>query len=254
MKSEMRFPQGSGVAGTAQFQETRWSLVLEAGESDPERAFRALEQLCSHYWFPIYAFVRRSGRDHHEAQDITQGFFAALLSREAFQGVVRQGSKFRTFLLASLKNYLRDEWAKQAALKRGGGTLPISIDAIEAEERYRVEPTSQSSPDKIYDREWALALLGNTLSRLEQEFDAAGKGAVLKRVRVFLMGPMATDSIKAAALDLGLPEETVKKTVQRLRRRYLEYLREEIQRTLGPSTAQEVDEELAQLRQILKED
>lgn len=253
MNTDTRAPDVSVAAGTAHFQETRWSLVLEAGRSDPERAFRALEQLCSHYWFPIYAFVRRSGHDHHGAQDLTQGFFAALLSRDAFQGVTRQGSKFRTFLLASLKNYLRDEWAKQAAGKRGGGAVPISIDAVEAEERYRVEPTSQSSPDKIYDREWALTLLGNTLSRLEYEFEVAGKGAVLKRVRGFLTGPVVSDSIKAAALDLGLAEETVKKAVQRLRRRYLDYLREEIQRTLGPSTVQEVEEELAQLRQILKE-
>lgn len=253
MSSELRIQPRSGEPGQGQFQETRWSLVLDAGTSDPVRASKALERLCSLYWFPLYTFVRRSGHDHHEAQDITQGFFAALLSRDAFHGVERQGSKFRTFLLAALKNYLRDSWARNTAQKRGGGCIPISMDALVAAEHYYLEPASLDTPDKIYDREWALTLLRNTLSRLEQDFEVAGKSVVLKRVRVFLMGPTANDSIKAAAAELGLPEETVKKTVQRMRRRYLEYLREEIQRTVGSSKACEVDEELAQLRQILRE-
>ena len=151
--------QGSRGHDAARFEATRWSIVAAAGAADSQRAQRALEHLCSAYWYPLYAFVRRQGHSPHDAQDLTQEFFARLLARNFLGDADPAKGRFRSFLLGALKHFLSDEWDRARAQKRGGGQQPISLDAESAETRYQLEPADESSAEKIYERRWALALL-----------------------------------------------------------------------------------------------
>src|ERR1043166_1148159 len=159
----------SAPAASGQFATTHWSVVLAAGKSDASQANEALEKLCRTYWYPIYAYLRRRGRGEQDAQDLAQGFFAQLLERRSIQGVEREKGKFRSFLLASLNYYVADERDRAHAQKRGGGRQILSFDAHEAEERYRLEPVDERSPDKLFERRWAIALLDQVLVRLAEE-------------------------------------------------------------------------------------
>jgi len=144
-------------SGAREFVTTHWSVVLAGGDSGSPRAAVALEKLCHDYWYPLYAYVRRRGHGQQDAQDLTQGFFARLLQRHAFRGVVPGRAKFRSFLLAALNNFLADEHDRQQAQKRGGGRQVISFDAEDAEERYRLEPPDAETPEKLFDRRWAIS-------------------------------------------------------------------------------------------------
>src|SRR6185503_6544686 len=152
-----------------EFTTTHWSLVLVARDTDSPRAAAALAELCRTYWYPLYAFVRRKGHSPHDAQDLTQSFFARLLEKNYVAQADRERGRFRTFLLAALNHFLADEWDKARRLKRGGGQELISFDAASAEERYRLEPTDQLDAAKLYERRWVTTLFDKVLVRLEEE-------------------------------------------------------------------------------------
>lgn len=223
--------------------------MLAAGHDDSSLAAVALETLCRAYWYPLYAFVRRRGNSEHDAQDLTQGFFAQLLRRQAFRSVVPGQGKFRSFLLTSLKNFIADQRDRAQAQKRGGRQQPISFDAGEAELRYRLEPVTTETPDTLFERHWAITLTDAALARLELEFAEAGKAEHFEHLHVFLVeGERATPYADVAAR-LGMTEEAVKKAVQRLRRRFQDAVRAEIAQTV--TTVTEVEEELQYLLAVL---
>lgn len=232
-----------------QFATTHWSVVLEARNS-PDEASTALETLCRTYWYPLYAFVRRAGHDPHSAQDLTQEFFARFLAKNYLSGVSREKGKFRSFLLAALKHFLADEWDKSQTVKRGGGKPLVSLDDETAEARYSLEPSHELTPDKIYERRWALTLLEQVLRHLEVEYESDGKKATFDALHPFLLGKQAATPYSKAASTLGMTEGAVKVAVHRLRRRYRELLRMEIANTVAD--AGEIEEELRHLLAALR--
>ncbi len=237
--------QDSTPALAGQFAPTRWSVVLAAGRSDSTRAQAALEKLCRTYWPPIYAFVRRQGHSPHDAQDLTQAFFARLLEKNYLADVDRAKGKFRSFLLASLKHFLANEWDKAKAQKRGSGKVFIPIDAQSAETKFGVDPADTQSADKIFERRWALTLLEQVLQKLREEFVSAGKERLFGQLKPTLTEPSRTISYADIATRLGMSEGAVKVSAHRLRRRYRELIRAEIAETV--SSQSEVEEELRNL-------
>ncbi len=173
------------------FATTHWSVVLATADQDSPQATAALEQLCRTYWYPLYCYVRRRGYGHEDAQDLTQGFLAQLLQRHSFARADSSKGRFRSFLLAGLNYFLSDERDRVGAQKRGGGRPTLSfMDPHAADERYRLEPVDERSPDKLFDRRWALTLLDQVFARLEQELREGGKGELFQRLCVFLVaGP-----------------------------------------------------------------
>ena len=227
------------------FSATRWSVVLAAAAD----ADGALATLCRAYWFPLYAFLRRQGLAPHDAEDATQGFFAHLLGKGALAHVDRAKGRFRTFLLASLKHFLADERDRANAQKRGGGAPAISLDAIAAEERYALAPRDELSPDKLFDRRWAVAVIEQALARLGAEYSAAGKGALFDALKPLLSSPGEARPYAEIGARFSMNEGAVKIAVHRLRQRYGAALRTEIAETVG--TAAEVDAELRHLLDAL---
>jgi RNA polymerase sigma factor (sigma-70 family) len=236
---------GSGNAAQRSFSATRWSMVLAAAGGAQD----ALGALCSAYWYPLYAFIRRQGVAPHDAEDLTQGFFQHLLAKGAIARVALDKGRFRTFLLASLKNFLADERDRARALKRGGGRAEISFDACEAEARYAIEPRDELTPDRLFDRRWALAVIDRALGRLRDEFAAYGKGTFFDALRPLLTGAGAGASLAELGERFSMSEGAVKVAAHRLRQRYGAALRAEIAETVG--TASEVDAELRHLLEAL---
>jgi RNA polymerase sigma-70 factor (ECF subfamily) len=232
------------------FATTRWSVVLAAGQSDSGEAKDALATLCETYWYPLYAYVRRQGYDCASAQDLTQGFFARLLEKEDLRNVSRERGRFRSFLLASLKHYLINEWDRARAEKRGGGRVHLSLDFDSAESRYRLEPADRGTPETLYARHWALTLLDRVQELLRQEAIDAGKAGQFEQLRVFLTGSGKSESYKQAAEQLGMTEGAVKTAVHRLRRRFRERLRGEIAQTV--TTEEDIDDEIHHLFEVLR--
>ena len=231
------------------FATTHWSVVLAAGEPNSTQAAQALEKLCRTYWYPIYAYLRRRGCGEPDAQDLTQGFFAQLLERRSIQAVEREKGKFRSFLLASLNYYVADERDRANAQKRGGGREALSLDVQEAEQRYRLEPADERSPEKIFELRWAMTLLDQVLTRLAAEFSAAGKPELFNRLKPYLVEGSGEKTYAETARERGMTEEALKKAVQRMRRRYHQLFREEIAQTVASPA--EVDEELRHLCAVL---
>lgn len=235
----------SSNAGAAQFALTHWSVVLRAGQSESTHALAALEQLCTTYWPPIYSFIRRQGHNPSDAQDLTQEFFARLLQKNYLGAVDRSKGRFRSFLLASVKHFLANEWDKARAQKRGGGQVLLSIDTANAETSYAVEPVEHLTPDKLYERRWALTLLQRVMSRLRAEFSQNDKTELFEQLKGTLTGEGRGLGYAALAERLGSTEGAIKVAVHRLRQRYRELLRAEIAQTVaGP---EEVEEELRAL-------
>jgi RNA polymerase sigma factor (sigma-70 family) len=223
--------------------------VVRAGGSDSLKTLQALDQLCRTYWYPLYAFVRRKGHSPHDAQDLTQAFFARLLEKNYVAQADRERGRFRTYLLAALTHFLADEWDKARRLKRGGGREIISFDAASAEERYRLEPIDQLDAAKLYERRWVTTLFDQVLARLEQEFRDSSKGGLFDGLKSSLLAEDRTLSYAQLGAQLGLSEDAVKQTVHRMRRRYRELFREEIAQTVaGPG---EVEDELKHLFAVL---
>jgi RNA polymerase sigma factor (sigma-70 family) len=235
----------TGSGGGHSFAATRWTVVLTAGHGSSPQAGRALEELCRTYWYPLYAYVRRRGHNPQEAEDLTQEFFARLLARNYLADVDREKGKFRSFLLASLKHFLANEWDRAQAQKRGGGQPHLSLDIQSAETRYRSEPADELTPEKLLERQWALALLDQVLARLQAEFVADGKEKQFDELKVWLTEGTGATSYAAVAARLGTTEGAAKAAVHRLRRRYRELLREEISHTVA--TPAEIEEEIRHL-------
>jgi RNA polymerase sigma factor (sigma-70 family) len=237
--------RGAVPAAARHFVTTRWTMVLTAGASDTTHAQQALEKLCQTYWYPLYAYVRRQGHSPEDAQDLTQEFFARFLAKNYLGDVDRSKGKFRSFLIACLKHYLSKEYVRRNALKRGGGQALVPLDGLAAETRYCREPADAATPDKLFERQWALTLLEQVLARLAGEYDAAGKRAQFEQLQGALTGDKALASYREIGERLGLNEGAVKVAVHRLRQRYRELLRDEIAQTVADPA--EVDDEIRYL-------
>ena len=227
------------------FVTTHWSIVVSAGRNDTPHARDALEKLCRSYWSPIYAFVRRQGHGPHDAQDLTQEFFARLLGKKQLAGADPARGRFRSFLLASLKHFLANEWDKARAQKRGGGQVLIPIDVATAETSCGVDPADQLTADKIFERRWALTLLEHVLSRLRAEYVSDGREKLFEQLKPTLTEASRTVAYAEIATRLGTTEGAVKVAVHRLRQRYREVLRAEIADTVA--SPGEVEDEIRNL-------
>lgn len=225
------------------FATTRWSLVAAAAR--PEAA-GALADLCRLYWYPVYAYVRRRGHGADEAEDLTQAFFARLLEKGALGAATPARGRFRNFLLASCQHFLAHERERAGALKRGGGRV-VSLDLSGADGRYRREPAGGEGPERLFERRWAMELLGRALARLRGEYEAGGKGRVFGALKGQLSGEAA--GMAALAEVLGMTVSAVKTAAHRLRKRYGELLREEVRETV--ETEAEVEEEVRALFRAL---
>lgn len=232
------------------FATTHWTLVMDAADSQAEGATKALEQLCATYWYPLYAYVRRTGRNADEARDLTQEFFARVLEKKILKVADQQRGKFRTFLLTALKNFLAKEHEKAGRQKRGGGATHLSLDFQDAEGRYLHEPSHEQAPDLIFEREWAKALLQRVLLRLREEFVTAGQQERFDGLCPHLVEPEESASYAETAARLGLSEGAVKTAMHRLRARYRELYREEIAKLVGGPN--EVDAEIQHLFRTLE--
>jgi RNA polymerase sigma-70 factor (ECF subfamily) len=231
------------------FATTHWSVVLAAGQRDTPQSAGALEQLCRTYWYPLYAYVRRRGYGPEDAQDLTQEFFARLLSKQ-WVGMADPGrGRFRSFLLAALNHFLANEWHRGQSAKRGGAHPHLSFDTAGAEQIYAREPSREGNPQEIYERNWALLFLEHVRSRLREEYAAQGRASHFELWESFLPGRKSSLSYIEAAAQAGVPEGTFKSDVYRLRRCYGELLREEIARTVA--SPGDIDDELRHLIVVL---
>jgi RNA polymerase sigma-70 factor (ECF subfamily) len=235
--------------GDDRFATTRWSLVEVARGGDATEARRAMDELCSAYWYPIYAFARRSGHDPEEARDLTQGFFASWLARDPLGAVDPGRGRFRSYLVACFRHFLANRRAEDRARKRGGGRAAFSIDLRDAEGRYLLEPSHGWTAERLYERRWALTVLDLALGRLSAEMEAAGKGPLFDGLSPALLGAGESAPYAAIAGRLGMTEGAVKVAAHRMRSRYRELLVEEVGRTVDDagSVAEEVRDLLSAL-------
>ena len=215
------------------FPATRWSVVLAATAGHSPESARAMECLCRAYWYPLYAYVRRSGQSPHDAQDLTQEFFARLLEHHWLETADRERGRLRTFLIVALKHFLHKEWRRASAQKRGGGRTPVELDTACAESQYAVDATAQLDPDAAYDRQWALTLLDITLKRLEAEFASANRTGDFTVLKGCLLAAPGTMDYADVVARLGLQPGAARVAVHRLRKRFREIYREEISQTLA---------------------
>lgn len=222
---------------------------MAAGGDSPESA-AALEQLCQRYWFPLYAYIRRAGHSPHDAQDLTQAFFAELFRKSYFRAADRERGKFRSFLLTALKHFLAHEWEKSQAAKRGGGLALVSWDEETAEAWYQQEPTaSGATPERLYDRSWALRLFEQSLERLRQECAEQSKDLQFEQLKSYLTQEPEPGAYAKAAARLGLSANAVAVAVHRLRQRYAVLVRESVAQTVAQPD--QVEEELAHLISLI---
>jgi RNA polymerase sigma-70 factor (ECF subfamily) len=247
MAAQTPVPGSSKAAG---FAATRWTLVLAAAPGKASsRAIDALAELCRVYWYPLYAYVRRRGHNTHEAEDLTQEFFACLLARDFLAGVDRQKGKFRSFMLAALKHFLANQWDRSQTQKRGGGQAVLSLDSLAAGSRYSQEPAHNLTPERLFERQWALTVLEQVLIRLQAEMTAEGRQSLFDNLKTHLTAERESIHYAQSAVELGMTEGAVKVAVHRLRRRYRELLREEIAQTVA--TLEEIDGEIRYLLSCL---
>jgi RNA polymerase sigma-70 factor (ECF subfamily) len=229
------------------FATTRWSLVIAAGaEGSSPAVHEALATLCETYWYPLYAFLRSRGYSAENAQDLTQAFFARLLEKHAIRQADPARGRFRSFLLASLKNFAANERDREIAGKRGGGVPLISLEIAGAEGRFQMEPPTDETPERVFDRRWALTLLDRVMSRLQAEAAARDdKTSPFDRLKTYLTGDEPQLSYARTAADLGMSEGAVKVAVHRLRRRFRDLVHDEIAHTV--SSPAEIEDELRHL-------
>ena len=236
--------------GAAQwFATTHWSVVRAAKEPGTPATAAALEKLCRTYWPPLYAYIRREGHDATEAQDLTQDFFTRLLTRDYLQRVHHGLGKFRSFLLAYLKNFLSEQRRKDGAQKRGGGCVFVSLNEPAGEHGYLLEPVDDLTPDQVFERRWAQAVLQTALDRLRGEYAARDQAALFELLQDYQPREPGGRSYAQLGDDLGMTEAAVKSAVQRMRQRHRELLREEIAHTV--TRPEEIEEELRHFRALL---
>jgi len=236
-----REEMGSTIPSGSRFRTTHWSLVLSAKEGSPDAANPALEQLCKDYWWPLYAFVRRRGYGTHDAQDLTQEFFARLLAKDFLAAVDRSKGRFRSFLLGALEHFLANEWRNAHTQKRGGQFEFVSTD-YEPEQQYLQLSDSKLSPIQLLNQQWAMTLLTQTVQKLKEEFVADGKETQFEQIKVYLPSEAQNVPYAELALKLGTTEAALKMAVSRMRHRYGELILEGIARTVNDP--EEIDDEL----------
>jgi RNA polymerase sigma factor (sigma-70 family) len=227
------------------FVTTRWSVVLAAGRNDTTRSTEALARLCQTYWYPLYAYVRRRGYSAYDAQDLTQEFFAHLLEKHSFVSADPNRGRFRSFILTAMNNFLAHEWEKSRAQKRGGGSEMFSLDLAQAEQRYDLEPATFETPDKDFDKKWALALLESVMTKLESEYNGDNKSDLFNALKQTLTGSRESQPYAELAKTLHMNEGAIKVAVHRLRKRYRGLLQSEIANTV--SSSEDVKEEMRHL-------
>ncbi len=230
------------------FATTHWSVVLNAGDSRGDEQAQALDALCRAYWYPLYAYVRRLGRSPHDAQDMTQSFFAYLLEKRLLTKADPDCGRFRSFLLGSLKNFMANEWRRSSAEKRGASQT-ISFDAQDAEERYAIEPVELKNPQSLYEQAWAVAVLDQAMSLLESEYAGAGKQAIFEKLAPCLQGDRQEFTYVEIGKEVAMTEGAVKVVVHRMRQRYRELVRASVANTVADPL--EVDGELSHLMEVL---
>jgi len=234
--------------GQRRFATTRWSLVVAAGDSRSPDARAALATLCETYWFPVYAFIRRSGRSHDDARDLTQAFFTRVLEKNYFKDAKAERGRFRSFLLSSVRHFLSNQLDWDHAQKRGGDQVHISIDADDGERQYQHEPVEDDTPERIYERRWALAALGAAMTRLASRYEPGSRRDLFERLKPFLTGD-EPESYGALAAELSVSEGSLRVAVHRLRRQFATVLREAIAETVEADG--DVDEELRHLLAVV---
>ena len=244
-------PDPHPSARSPTFLTTRWSLVLRAaGEmaQQPE-AREALESLCRSYWHPLYFFVRRQGHAPEAAEDLTQDFFALLLSRPVLAGADVEKGRFRTYLLAVLKHLLAQTRERESAGKRGGGATLVPLDALDAEARYRLEPVDKQSPEWLFDRRWASTVMARATERLREEYADVSREERFETLKEFLVSGRQDATYAEAGAALGLTESALKSAVFKLRQRFSAALRAEIAETVASEA--EVEDEIRHLAKVL---
>ena len=231
------------------FVTTRWSVVLQAQSNTNPDSCGALETLCRGYWYPLYAYVRRVGRTPHDAQDLTQAFFARLLEKEWLLAASPENGRFRTFLLMALKRFMANEWHRSTAQKRGGTQAPLPLDTTDAEHRYAGEPVTSFAPDEIYERRWAMTLLDQALERLGAEFSTAGKTDEFECLKHWLGADRGSIPYGTLASTLRVSEGAARVAVHRMRKRFRQLFREAVAHTVAEG--EDVEEELRHLVAVL---
>ena len=227
------------------FHTTRWSIVTDAASGETESSRVALEKLCQAYWFPIYAFARRQGNSAQDSADLTQGFFLHLLSCGALDAADPSRGRFRTFLLASFRNYCINDHRDASAKKRGGDVSIVSFDVDDGESKYGSHPSDDATAEAQFEREWALTLIDRVYDRLEAEFSEAGRKNLYDAVRHRLAGAPGEETYTEIAERLGMMPTALKVAVHRMRARFRELVRDEVRQTIGDSD--DVDDELLRL-------
>lgn len=215
----------------ADFQTTHWSVILKVGTNSEETQV-ALKSLCENYWYPLYAFVRRAGKSKEEAEDLTQEFFHRFLERDALKAANPDRGRFRTFLIASLKNFLTNEWKASQRLKRGGGREILSWEGLNAEDRFASEPRVTGSLEEAFDQQWAQTVVSNAMVKVKKDFDRDEMKERFDVLSVFLKGDRGGVSYAEAGEQLGLAESAVKSAIFRMRQRYGQAIREEVANTV----------------------
>ncbi len=249
IRTEINGEANAGAVGQAgQFPTTHWTLVMRVREGGPvQRA--ALEELCGLYWYPIYVFLRRRGFAQHDAEDLTQGFFAKMLGDETFAAAQSDKGRLRTFLLGALDRHVADQKRRQGALKRGAGWQILAFEELHAEERYRLEPLDHRDPEWLFTRTWARLLLDGVRAKLQEQFSETGRAGVFEAVLPFLVMEEALPSYREVAAKLDSSETAVRLLVFRLRGRFRELLRDEVARTVGGP--EDVEGEMDWIKSIL---
>jgi RNA polymerase sigma-70 factor (ECF subfamily) len=233
------------ASGAGRFATTHWSVVLQAGQPKTPGYQQALETLCRSYWFPLYAYLRRQGYKNQQAEDYTQAFFCRILEKQMLSMADSKRGKFRSFLLGALKHFLSDEYDRGQAQKRGGGRKILSIDFKDAENQYSLEPAHRLSPEKLFDKSWALTVLARTMSRLKAELVSQNKQELFDHLKIYLTTEKGSIPYRDKAAELDMTEGNVRTAVHRLRRRYRKLLRDEISQTV--TAEEQVDEEIDDL-------
>jgi len=238
-------PSSDNIGGQdSRFRTTHWTMVLTASESSPQ-ADEALAKLCQTYWYPLYLFIRRQGHSPEDAQDLVQSFLAQLVQKRFFKNADREKGKFRSFLLITLKRFMANEWDRANRLKRGGGLQIVSLDGEETENRYLATAADEMSPERAFERQWALTLLEQVFKKLKDDFAKAGKAEIFDGLKASLSGERREMSYAEIGRQLSMTEGSVKVSVHRLRQRYRELLWLEIANTVD--SPQAVDEEIRHL-------
>lgn len=234
-----------GVHKDGRFLTTHWTVVRDAGDPDSPGYRAALATLCESYWYPLYAYLRRYGCNPHEAEDLTQGFFARMLDKDDFRLADRERGKFRSFLMASLRNFVANERKHAKRLKRGGGATPVPIDVRDAEQHYAQEAVDGVTPENLFERSWALNVLEQAMDRLQDEWERTEKKAQFDALKGYLTPGKEATTYREIAESLGMTEGAVKVAVHRLRRAYRAQLRAVIAETV--STEDDIEEEIRDL-------